>query len=207
MTEQNNKSADKFSKSRLRSVFNDAIDILKLDTSKMHKVAAKKDATLYGTIILVAPVIFNVLLAGFSFPSGFGVIFSHFMFWPMLIPLIAIIVVIFGTSFVAEKMYKAKGSYIGFYRVVAYSSLVVWLSVAFFVLAIVLPIDPVGFLNLTWLVSVGWMLVVAYKMLQIHHKLKDNELVVVIAISIIGYFVVRGILGRVLMGDIYRFFY
>jgi len=166
------------------------ISVLKLDKEAMLKVASDSGATKWGVLILLVPPVVNLILASFAFPSGFGVMFSRVMFWPMLIPAISIVGVIFLMSELAVRFFGGVGASIGFFRVVSYSAVVLWVSVVPFVLGLFGILDPTGLYNLIWLIGVIWIFVVSYQMLQFHHKLTSKDAGTVIA-----------------MGSYYRFWY
>ena len=194
-------------KNQIISQVKDAISILKLDKVKMQEVAARNDATKWGIIILVVPTVLNVVLASLNFPSGFSVIFSRFLLWPLLVPLFAMVGSIVVMSFVAQKFFKGQGSHIGFFRTIAYSSVVLWVTVIPFILALLGFFDAFGLYNLIWVVAVIWMFVVSYQMLLIHHKLTQENAAIVIVAGIVGYFLLRYLFGELLVGSSYRIFY
>lgn len=182
------------------------VSVLKLDREAMSRVARDKSATLWGILILFGPPVVNLILASFTFSSGFGVMFSRVMFWPMFIPVVSIFCIIFLMSMVAVRFFGGKGDNIGFFRTVSYSAVVLWLSIVPYVLSIFGILDPMGLYNLIWLAGLIWIAVVSYHMLMEHHKLDSKDAGTVVAIGIIGYFLLRNILGRILVGNYYRWF-
>lgn len=189
------------------SQLEDAIAVLKLDKAKMEQISERKAATKWGIIIFVIPLVLNLIFASLNFPSGFGVIFSKFLLWPIVVPVLAVVGGIFLMSILAEKMFNAHGSHIGFFRTMSYSAIILWISVIPFLLAFLGIWDAFGLFNLVWVVAVIWILVVAYHMLLIHHKLNQKDAVVVLVAGVLGYFILKGILGRILVGTSYRLWY
>ncbi len=185
----------------------DLFSVLKLEEAGLKKVSQDKFATIAGIVILMFPPVVNVLLALNTFPSGFGVMFQKFMMWPMFIPVFSIICVIFLMSFVANKFFNGIKDYIGFFRTISYSSAVLFVTIIPFILALFDVVDPIGFFNLIWIISACEMFLVSYKMLLIHHKLSKQDATYVIIVGVIGYFIVRNMLGEFLVGDVYRFWY
>lgn len=183
------------------------VSVLKLDKEAMLKVASDSGATKWGILILLGPPVINLILSSFAFPSGFGVMFSRIMFWPMLIPAISVVGAIFLMSEVAVRFFGGVGRSVGFFRVVSYSAVVLWVSVVPYLLALFGILDPTGLYNLIWLVGVIWIFVVSYQMLQFHHKLTSKDAGTVVAIGVLGYLLFRNILGRILVGSYYRFWY
>lgn len=187
--------------------WNNLVSVLKLDREAMSRVAKDRNATLWGALILFGPPVVNLILASFTFSSGFGVMFSRIMFWPMFIPVISIFCIILLMSFIAIRFFGGRGSNVGFFRTVSYSSVVLWLSIVPYVLSIFGILDPTGLYNLIWLAGVIWIAVVSYHMLMEHHKLNEKDAGTVVALGIIGYFLFRNILGRILVGSYYRLWY
>jgi hypothetical protein len=187
--------------------FKNLVSVLKLEKEAMERISQDKSATIWGIVILAVPAVINLILASFTFPSGFGVMFSRFMLWPMFIPVLSVFAVIFLMSFVALKFFKGHGSVIGFFRTVSNAGIVLWISIIPFLMAFFGILDPIGLYNLIWVVGTIWILAVSYQMLQIHHKISQQDAVYVILIAVVGYFIIRNILGGLLVGSAYRFWY
>ncbi|MFH1284444.1 MAG: hypothetical protein ABIH78_02535 [Candidatus Peregrinibacteria bacterium] len=194
-------------KNVLFSHIGDAVKILKLDEGKMLEVSGKKNSTQWGIVILLVPPVINLILAALAFPSGFGVIFSRFLFWPIFVPVISLASVIFFVSFIAQKSFGGKGDNIGFFRTMAYSSLVLWISVIPFLLSLFGIIDAMSVYNLVSIVALAWMFVVAHKMLVSYHKLNRHDVVFALIVGIVSYFVAAAIFGRIFVGRAYRLLY
>lgn len=193
-------------KSYVMSEIKDALAVLKFDKVKMAHVAGKSEATRNGIIILVVPVIFNIIFGSLSFPTGFSAIFTRFLIWPLLIPVLAFAGMVFGVSFVARKYFHGVGHDIGFFRVLSYASIISWVSIPVALLSIVGIFDIFNLLSLINLAVVVMVFAVGYHMLLDYHKVHKDDAVKVIVIGIIGYFVLQYILGKILVGDVYRYF-
>lgn len=185
----------------------DAISILKLDKTKMSAVAGRRSATKWGIIMLAAPPVVNLFLSSFMFPSGFGAIFSRFLFWPMIVPVASLVVAIFAMSIIGEKVFRGGADHIGFFRVLSYASVFLWLSVLPFLFDAIDIFEVSGLYNLIWSVGVIWILVVAYHMLISHQKLSQRDAAISLFGGIVAYFIAQYILGRILVGRYYKFFY
>lgn len=192
---------------KMISQIKDAVKILKFDKAMMQDVAKRKSATKWGVVILLVPAVLNLILSAFSFPSGFGVIFSRFLLWPVFVPVMAIVGSAFLMSYVAERFYGSKGEHMGFFRTISYSSIILWLSIIPFLLAFLGVFDAFGLFNLIWVVGMVWIFAVAYHMLLSYHNLKQQDATVVLVVGVVGFFVLRGLLGRILVGGSYRMFY
>jgi hypothetical protein len=191
----------------IKKIFKDAVSVLKLDQNKMLEVSSDKSATIWGVIILAVPPLLNLLLTSLAFPSGFGVIFSRFLLWPILVPVLAVSATIILMSVLAVKAFKGQGSYINFFRTVSYAGIALWATIIPYLLAIFGLIDPVGLYNLVWLAALAWMVVVSYHMLLKYHKVTQQDAVIIIVIGVLGFFILRSILGEILVGSSYRFWY
>lgn len=170
----------------------------------MAEVAAKASATKWAIIVLAAPVVVNLILMMIRTPSGFGSFFGSYLLWTVLIPVLSFVGLIFIVDTIASKMYHAKSDFWGIFRVMGYASIVFWISVLPWLLGGVL--DVFRFYNLIVLLAGIWNLLVAYHMLLEHYKLKQQDVVITLVLSIVGYFIVNYILGSVLIGVGYRAF-
>ncbi len=193
-------------KSYVISEAKDALAILKFDKVKMAHVAGKAEATRNGIIILLVPALFNILFGAMSFPSGFSAIFSRFLVWPLLIPVFAFVGMVFGVSYVARKYFHGVGHDIGFFRVLSYASIVSWVSIPVAILSMIGIFDIFNLLSLINLAVVIVVFAVAYHMLLDYHKVHKDDALKIMVIGIIGYFVLQWIFGKILVGDVYRYF-
>lgn len=185
----------------------DGIKILKFDKPMMAAVANRPSAKKWGFIILAVPPILNLLLSSMLFPSGFSSLFTRFAFWPMIIPSIAMVGAIFAMSYAGERMFDSKHGHWAFFKVLAYSSVFLWLSAAPFILALTGLVNPSGLFDLIWLVGIVWMFAVAYHLFLEWGKLSQQNAVITVIIGVVCYAVFQFILGRILIGDYYRMFY
>lgn len=185
----------------------DAIAIVKLDEDVMLSVAKRKHASWFGVVLFVIPMVLNLIFFSMGFPSGFGAIFQSFLLWSMVVPVVALLGTIFLISEVARRMYKGKGDTPGFFGVVSYVGIVYWLSLIPSLLSGLGILSIGGLHNLVWLTTLILVFAVSFKMLVRHHRLKQEEVVVVLLIGGAGYFIFQYLLGRVLVGRSYRFFF
>ena len=185
----------------------DGIKVLKFDKLTMAAVANRPSAKKWGFVMLAVPPVLNLILSSMLFPSGFGSLFSRFIFWPMVIPSMAIVGAIFAMSYAGERMFGSKHSHWAFFKVLAYASVFLWLSAVPFLLALTGLIDPSGLFDLVWLVGIVWMFAVAYHLFLEWGKLSQQNAIIVVVIGVIAYMVFQFILGRILIGSYYRMFY
>ncbi|MFA7685264.1 MAG: YIP1 family protein [Candidatus Gracilibacteria bacterium] len=179
-----------------------AISVLKLDKVKMAEVAKNKEATFLGIGFLAVPAIINVILTALTFPSGFGSIFSRFLLWPIVIPVLSTVATTFLVSLVAEKAFKGNKDHVGFFRIVSYASVVLWVTI----LAYLLRLIGLELVFLASLVAGLYLLYVIYNILMEHHKLtKEHAIYTIIAAFFIS-ILVSSILGNVLVGSGYRMY-
>lgn len=179
----------------------DAIEILKLNKVKMAEIAAKPAATKWGWIILAIPIVVNLVLMFVRLPSGIMDFLSSYLLWTILIPVASFVGMIFIIDIVASKMFNAKSDFWGLFRVLAYASIVMWVTILPWLL---MGSNLYSLFNLLNLAAGIWCLVVTYKMLMEHYKLNQQNTVVALVVSIVGYLLVQYILGSVLIGPGYR---
>ncbi len=185
----------------------DGIAILQLSKPVMAAVAARPSAKKWGFVILAVPPVVNLILSSMLFPSGFGAIFSRFLFWPMIIPTLSLVGAIFGMSYAAEKFFKTGHNHWAFFRVLAYSSIFLWLTIVPFLLGLLGILDPSGLYNLVSLVGAIWVFVVAYHLFLEWGKLSKQNAAIIVVGGFIAYLIFQLILGRILVGKYYRIFY
>ncbi len=185
----------------------DAIEVLKFNKPVMAAVANRPSAVMSGFVILAVPIVVNLLLSSMLFPSGFGSLFSRFLFWPRVIPSLALVGAIFAMSYGAERIFDSKHGHWAFFKVLSYASIFLWLTVVPFVLALTGMIDPAGLSNLLWMVGVIWIFVVAYHLFLEWGKISSQNAVKVVVAGVIAYMLFQFILGRMLVGSYFRMMY
>ena len=192
----------------MKKEFKDAIGILKLDKNKMSKVAGRSSATKMGIFFLFLPLVLNLLLASWTFSSGFGSVFSKFYLWPLVIPTLGLIASFFVMTIVSEKYFSGSADHVGFFRIMAYGAVILWVAVFAFALdAIGIIYDAGEFYNLLWYGALIWLYYVAYSALIVHQKLDGRDALLAVASGFLGFIVVNYILGKTLVGSYYHFFY
>ncbi|MEK7672946.1 MAG: YIP1 family protein [Patescibacteria group bacterium] len=185
----------------------EAMDVLMLDKEKMASVSNKSDATKWGIIILVVPPLLNLILSALSFPSGLNAIFTGLVFWSMVVPTVSLVATMFLMSFVAQKYFKGGDGHKQFFNVLAYASVVFWLTPIAFLIDLVGIMDASGLLNLISTVGLVWVFVVAYNYLVHIRKVTQKDATLVVLGGVFSYFLLQYILGRVLIGKYYKLFY
>lgn len=185
----------------------DAVAVLKLDRVKMAEIAKNKESTLVGVGILVVPAVLNLILVSLSYDSGFGSAFSKYLLWPILIPVLSFVATIFLVSLVAEKFFHGGKDHLGFFRIMAYASIVLWVNVLPFLMGFIgMGIDAYSLFNLVGLAGNIYLLYVLYYVLMEHHKLNKERAVYAIIVAFFISIMASSILGNVLIGSAYRFY-
>lgn len=185
----------------------DGVEILKFNKVTMAAVAARSSAKKWGFVILAVPPVANLFLSSMLFPSGFNVMFKTLGFWQSFIPTLALIASIFTMSYVAERFFKSGHNHWAFFKVLAYGSIVLWLTIVPFLLALLIDIDPFGLFMLLSLAGVVWMFVLAYHLFLDWGKMSKHNAALLVGIGFISYLIFQSILGRILVGRYYRMFY
>lgn len=192
-------------KDSLMNELKDAVEIVKLNKPKMSEVAKRPHATKMAVIFLVVPFVVTLILAILSFPSGFGSIFSGFLLWPIFIPIVSIVAMIFCMSIVSKKFFKGVGNDLEFFRTLSYpAAAILALNVVPFLLMLLIGFNAYSLANLINICAMAWTLVVSYYFLPEHHKTNQQDTIIVVVIGVLTYFVVAYLLGMVLMQGTYR---
>jgi len=186
----------------IMKIVNDGIDVLRLDKVKMSHIAHDPKATVWGFAILAAPFVVNIFLAMLQ-----TTMFLSLQVKFLLIPLVTIVGCIFLMSFVAQKVFHAKGDHMAFFRVIAHAGVVTWLTVIPFVLSLLGLGDVFSIFNLVNLVAGVWMLVVTYHLLLDYYKLNQQNAIITIVLGVVGAAIIQSVLGRLLIGKFYRLMY
>lgn len=185
----------------------DAIAIIKMDEDVMLSVSKRQHASWFGIGLFVVPMLLNLVFFSMSFPSGFGAIFQSFLLWSMIVPVAALLGTIFLISEVAKRLYKGQGDALEFFRAVSYVGIIYWLSLIPALFSGLGILNIGGLHNLVWMVTLIFVFAVSFKMLLKQHHLKQEDAVIVLLIGAFGYFVLQSVLGKMLVGRTYRFFY
>jgi len=192
-------------KDSLMNELKDAMEIVKLNKPKMAEVSKRPHATKMAVIFLTVPFVVTLILAILSFPSGFGSIFSGFLLWPIFIPIVSIVAMIFVMSVVSKKFFKGAGNDLEFFRTLSYpAAAILSLNVIPFLLMLLIGFNAYSLANLINICAMAWTLVVAYYFLPDHHKTNSQDTVIVIIVGVVTYFIVAYVLGMVLMQGTYR---
>lgn len=185
----------------------DAIEIIKLNRHKFEQVYAGGSNIFPALVILFLPPVVNLVLSSLLFPSGLGSLFSAVVFWPMMIPLLSLGGSIFALYFLLEKWFAFKVDLRGFFKVLAYGSVLLWLSIIPFLLDLIGVFAVSVLFNAVWMIGLIWFFVVAYNFLVSHLKIPQRDLLISMVVFIASYFLIQSILGRLLVGGYYRIFY
>ena len=185
--------------------FKDAISVLKLDMSKIGSIYDGHEEKFFPVFFLVVPPVLNLIFAMISF-SSMGAIFSRFVLWPIVIPFLSVVASAFIVSVVLNKWLKISVKYLGVFRVVCYSSVILWVSTIVFLLDTVGILHASNLFNLVFNIGVVWMVVVVYKFLFDYLKIAQNNAYIVLAVYIVGYLLSQKILGTLFVGSYYRIF-
>lgn len=185
----------------------DALRLIRFDRVAAVSVASRAVATKFGVFFLTLPVVVNLLLSSFLFPSGFSAIFSRFLLWPLVIPVLALVAMVFAIVFVAEKFFGSHAGYLEMFRVASYAAVFAWLGILPFFLDVIGISIGYGVFNLLWFVAVALVLAVVYFYLVQNTGLKKENAVVCLVAGVVVYFVAQLLLGEVLVGASYRILY
>ena len=183
-----------------------AASILQLKTTQIKAVSENENSTLYGVGFLILPVVLSLILASFIFPSGFGSIFSKFLFWPLLIPVISLASSFFAMFLMAKRLFGAKGSAVEFFRIMAYASVLLILNPLAFLLDLLAIVDASSMTRLIWIFTSVWLGIVGYNVFLKEYKLIKQDAIWAVVLGFFSYLLVHNVLGRVLVGSYFQMF-
>lgn len=187
--------------------FAKALDVVQMKVHSFSEVAKSEESTKWGIVFFALPVLVNLILAAVTFPSGFSAIFSRFLIWPLAIPVLALSGSVIGVAYVAKKYFNAKGEMIWLFRVASHVSIVLWLTMILFLLGVLGIFDSFGLYNLVWVVNLVLVLTAAEKtFVSLYGVSKKDALILTVGV-LIGYFILKSLLGSILVGSSYRMLY
>lgn len=168
----------------LGTEFKNAIEIIKLNATKIHSVSENKTSSLGSIIfILISLIIINFGNYFVYFRFGMQLAGINNLLITSVISLISIVFSIFAYDFIGSYFFKGKKSFRELFRVLGYGYLVM-----------VISIIPV----LTVIASI-WYLIITYKALVGIKKLSSTNAILTILLSIVAvsiiYFVISLIIG------------
>ncbi|MBD3330032.1 hypothetical protein GF354_00710 [Candidatus Peregrinibacteria bacterium] len=185
----------------------DALGLVKLDIHAVDRILKNKDTLMNGIIILVLPFLVNIILFSLSFPSGIGAIFSRFVFWPVIIPGLSIVGLIFFVAYFAKNVYKVKIEVNSFLGLMLYGSLVFWLLLLPVLLHVIGLNGLASLFNKLSLLLFLWYLLITYKVLGDHYKMDGQAALITVGAAGLVYFLLVETLGNLFVGGFYNFFY
>lgn len=184
-----------------------AWDVVLLRKSKFSEVYHSGENFFPAVVIFLLPPIVNLFLSSLMFPSGMGVIFSAVGFWPMIIPALCLFGSMVLMYIIVDKWLAIEIKWLGLFKLLAFASLPLWLSPVPFLLDLIGLASVSILFSAVWMFGVAWVFVVAYYFLRYQMKLSDRDLIITLVVSVLSYFVLQSLLGRILVGAYYRVFY
>lgn len=180
------------------SAVKDGIAILKRDKAVVAEVFGKKSATTWAIVILLAPFVINTAIS----------IITSINYWSIMmrlysVPTLAAVGGIFVVGLVTQYVFKVKPDYMGNFRVLGYASVGMLLTVVPVILGLLGVY--VDLYNIAiWIGYVG-ILSAAYNLAIEHYKLNQQNAIITIVATGIGFAILQEILGRTLVGGFYAF--
>jgi hypothetical protein len=177
-----------------------AVDIVLFRRETIASVASNSNANLWGLVVVLVPILGNAFLFSWSIPSGFSSLFSRFLFLPVLIPYLSLALAVFLVGLFVQHHYKAQADLLGFYRVMIYSAILLWLTM----LPALFSLIGLGFLaNFADMFSAGaeiWYFVVLFEVLRVYFHLSDKRAGLALVLAIFLFFVLQPLFRSVLLG-------
>lgn len=182
-----------------------AIAVLRFNKAEILAVSNRRESTKWGIIILLIPIVFSLILGSLIFPSGFSSIFSRFLFWPIVIPVISLGASFFTMSFLSQKFFGSSHKEMEFVRVMAYGSIILWLIPIGFLLDLLglAAADSLAFI--IWVATGVWLGILAYKTFLDYRLVQPNAIWTVV-LGVLIYLIFNWLLGHILVGSYYQMF-
>ncbi|MBU0577515.1 YIP1 family protein [Patescibacteria group bacterium] len=162
-----------------------AVQIVLFNEQEMNHLAGDKGKTKYGLYIIITGALL-VLLSNMAFLSGF--VFIGSSLFMALKQVLIMIIGIYLTSLIAQKVFKGHGTHDGFFRVAAYGSILAWLGALQPFLMRIFGIFGGAFGLFSLIVGI-WSLILMYVIIKTVHKLASGgalgTMAIMIGISII----------------------
>lgn len=164
--------------------FKNAIEIIKLNTAKIHSVSENKKSSLGAIIfILISIIVVNLGNYFVYFRFGMHTTAINSLLTTAVITFISLIISIFAYDFIGSYFFKGKKSFSELFRVLGYGYLIT--------VIVIIPI-------LTVIASI-WYLIITYKTLVNVKKLNPTNAVLTILLGIVSvsilYFIISLIIG------------
>jgi len=171
--------------------FKNAIEVIKLSSSKIHAVSESKKASLGAALfILITIVIANLGNYLVYFRFGFhGMAFQNLII-TAVVSLISLVFSIFVYDFIGSYFFQGKKSFRQLFRVLGYGYLIMVISLISF---------------LTVIGSI-WYLIITYKALVNVKKLNSTNAVLTILLSIVAVALVFFVISLVIGGPVIQYY-
>jgi len=176
------------------NAFQQFVSIMKLDKKAIEAVAKnEKGGAVAGLFLLVGAIAGP--LAGWLFGTRLGPIVVRSQLSEMLVGAVFAVVIaaltIFITTLVATRLFKGKGSFAEFFRVMG-------LVYGAYVLNILGGLVP-ALSPIIALVVAIWVLVVSYVAIKTVFKLDDTNAVLTIIVTVVAYLILGALVGSIMV--------
>lgn len=167
----------------------DAIEILKLNKTKIETIKKDKNATKFAWIFLVAPGLLKLVILSTMY--GYSSFYLHEAIWCP----IGIIGMIYVSHFIAMKFFNGKGKLEEYFRVIGYVNALQLITIIILLLGL-LRINLTGLSNLVLLIVSIYSIVLFYKLLKESYQLTTTHTIITIILAVIGVSIVISIFDR-----------
>jgi hypothetical protein len=173
-----------------------AIEILKMNKTKMHEIAKDEKATTVGLSFILVPQIISLIIAivgagGFmgylhgSYILGGVANFGFVSFYN--IGLILPFLFIYGVHLVSTKFFQGKGDMWGYFRVVSYVFAASIISTLLLLIMTITSADLIGLANLVnWAIFIVALVVSYFWMMEGYHMTQQNAIIAPIVSMVVA---------------------
>jgi hypothetical protein len=166
------KEMKQIKKFTLKQEFQNAIEIIILNTNKIKEIAKNKSAS--GIAMFFVIISYLAFSFGLYIPSlKYGFLTSYYLLFTFF-SILMFLISVFLYNFIADKVFKAeKGTYAELFRVIGYGAVVLILGIFRY------------FIPILAFFALAWFIVVSYKAIEIIKKLNLIHIVFTLFITII----------------------
>lgn len=176
----------------------DAIEVLKMNKTKIHEVSMREKATSVGIVFIVVPQILAAILTYITYSRLFGASGWQFFVASGLVGIISPFLFIYAIHFIGNKFFQGKGQLLPYFRVVSYVNVVSILTPVILLLALVAPAIG-GLAGLVALAVAIWALVISYKLLMEMYKMTSTNTILTIIIAAVAVGIVTSIINGIFL--------
>lgn len=180
-----------------------AIEILKLNKTKMHEVAKNEKANTVGLVFIILPSLLSLIIVVAAARGFIG--WAHGSY---IMQMISPFLFFYAVHFCATQFFQGKGNVVEFFRVVSYTY-VIYLLIPVLVLLSFVSLTLAGLVGLVTIAAGIWALIVSYHILMETYHVTSANAILTLVIAIVAVGIIVSIVQNMLfpaptLGDLMR---